>query len=57
MRRYQPGWLLADAHLIGRTILDLDGRTIEAVNDIQFLESKGRLILVHVDTSFAGIPV
>ena len=51
----QPGWLLADAHLIGRTILDLDGRTIEAVNDIQFLESKGRLILVHVDTSFAGI--
>jgi magnesium transporter len=51
----QPGWLLADAHLIGRTILDLDGRRIEAVNDIQFLESKGRLVLVHVDTSFAGI--
>jgi magnesium transporter len=51
----QPGWLLADAHLIGRTILDLDGRRIEVVNDIQCLESKGRLVLVHVDTSFAGI--
>jgi len=51
----QPGWLLADLHLIGRTILDLDGRRVEAVNDIHFLESKGRLILVHVDTSFAGI--
>ena len=51
----QHGWLLADAHLIGRTILDLDGRRIEVVNDIQCLESKGRLVLVHVDTSLAGI--
>jgi magnesium transporter len=51
----QSGWLLADQHLIGRTILDLDGRRIEVVNDIQCLESKGRLVLVHVDTSFAGI--
>jgi magnesium transporter len=51
----QPGWLLADAHLVGKTILDLDGRRTEVVNDIQCLESKGRLVLVHVDTSFAGI--
>jgi CBS domain-containing protein len=51
----QPGWLLADAHFIGKTILDLDGRRTEVVNDIHCLESKGRLILVHVDTSFAGI--
>ena len=51
----QPGWLLADAHLIGKTILDLDGRRTEVVNDIQCLESKGRLLLVHVDPSVAGI--
>ena len=51
----QPGWMLLEAHLLGRTILDMDGRRIEVVNDIQCLESKGRLVLVHVDTSFAGI--
>jgi len=51
----QPGWLLADAHLIGKTILDLDGRRTEVVNDVQCLQSKGRLVLVHVDTSIAGI--
>jgi magnesium transporter len=51
----QPGWLLADAPLIGKTILDLDGRRTEVVNDIQCLESKGRLVLVHVDPSVAGI--
>jgi CBS domain-containing protein/sporulation protein YlmC with PRC-barrel domain len=51
----QPGWILADAHLIGRTILDLDGRRTEVVNDVHCLESKGHLLLVHVDTSIAGI--
>jgi CBS domain-containing protein len=51
----QPGWILVDAHLIGRTILDLDGRRTEVVNDAHFLESKGHLLLVHVDTSLNGI--
>jgi len=51
----QPGWILIDSHLIGRTILDLDGRTTEVVNDVQLLESKGHVLLVHVDASFSGI--
>ena len=51
----QPGWMLVDAHLMGRTILDMDGRRTEVVNDVHLLEAKGRLLLVHVDTSVNGI--
>jgi magnesium transporter len=51
----QPGWMLVDAHLMGRTILDMDGRRTEVVNDVHLLEAKGRLLLVHVDTSINGI--
>lgn len=50
----QPGWLMIDRHLIGRTVLDIDDRRIEAVNDVHLLEASGRLALVHVDTSFNG---
>ena len=50
----QKGWLLLNEHLMGRTILDMDGRRTEVVNDIQLLHSKGRMIIVHVDTSFNG---
>jgi sporulation protein YlmC with PRC-barrel domain len=50
----QPGWILVDAHLMGRTIFDMDGRRVEVVNDVHLLEAKGRLLLVHVDTSFNG---
>ena len=50
----QPGWVLVDKHLMGRTILDIDGRRTEAVNDVQLLESNGRMVIVHVDTSFNG---
>ncbi len=50
----QKGWLLLNEHLMGRTILDMDGRRTEVVNDIQLLFSKGRMIVVHVDTSFNG---
>jgi magnesium transporter len=50
----QPGWMLIENHLVGRTILDIDGRRVEAVNDVHLLESRGRLALVHVDTSFNG---
>jgi CBS domain-containing protein/sporulation protein YlmC with PRC-barrel domain len=50
----QKGWLQLNEHLMGRTILDMDGRRTEVVNDIQFLYSKGRMIIVHVDTSFNG---
>lgn len=50
----QPGWILADRHLMGRTILDTDGRRIEVVNDIRLLELRGRLALIDVDISFNG---
>jgi CBS domain-containing protein/sporulation protein YlmC with PRC-barrel domain len=51
----QPGWILAGNHLLGRTILDMDGRRTEVVNDIHLLEAKGQLLLIHVDTSFNGL--
>jgi magnesium transporter len=49
-----PGWLLLDEHLMGKTILDMDGRRTEVVNDVHLLESKGRMVIVHVDISFNG---
>jgi magnesium transporter len=39
---------------MGQTILDIDGRRTEVVNDVHLLESKGRMVLVHVDISFNG---
>jgi CBS domain-containing protein len=50
----QPGWVMVEKHLMGRTILDIDGRQIEAVNDVQLVESRGRMVIVHVDVSFNG---
>lgn len=50
----QPGWILVEQHLMGKTILDLDGRRTEVVNDVHLLESRGKMILVHVDISFNG---
>ncbi len=50
----QPGWILLDKHLMGRTILDMDGRRTEVVNDVHLLESRGRMLVVHVDISFNG---
>ncbi len=51
----QPGWMLLNQHLMGKTILDTDGRRVEKVKDVHLLESKGRLIIVHVDISFNGV--
>jgi magnesium transporter len=50
----QPGWILLNEHLMGRTILDMDGRQTEVVNDVHLLEAKGRMIIIHVDISFNG---
>ncbi len=50
----QPGWMMLERHLMGRTVLDTDGRRVEAVNDVHLLSSNKRLALVHVDTSFNG---
>jgi len=50
----QPGWILMDKHLMGKTVLDIDGRQVEVVNDVHFLETRSTLVLVHVDVSFGG---
>jgi magnesium transporter len=50
----QPGWILIGQHLMGRTILDIDGRKSEVVNDVHLLYSKGRMVIVHVDVSLNG---
>jgi uncharacterized protein YrrD/DNA-directed RNA polymerase subunit H (RpoH/RPB5) len=50
----QPGLLLINEHLMGQTILDMDGRRTEVVNDVHLLESQGRMLVVHVDVSFNG---
>src|SRR5208283_740754 len=50
----QAGWILMDKHLMGKTVLDIDGRQVEVVNDVHFLETRGLLLLIHVDVSFGG---
>ncbi len=50
----QPGWILLESHLMGKTIFDMDGRRTEVVNDVHLLVSHDRMILVHVDLSFNG---
>ena len=50
----QPEWILVDEHLMGRTILDLDGRRCEVVNDVLLVERTGRLVIADVDISFNG---
>jgi CBS domain-containing protein len=50
----QKGWILIGEHFIGRTILDLDGRQTEVVNDVQLLYSNNQMIIIHVDTSLNG---
>ena len=50
----QPEWILVDQHLMGRTILDLDGRRCEVVNDVLLVETRGRLLIADVDISFNG---
>ena len=50
----QPGWILADKHLMGRTVLDIDDRKVEVVNDVVLQAVDGQWRLVAVDTSFNG---
>jgi Mg/Co/Ni transporter MgtE len=45
---------MVDKHLMGRTIVDMDDRRVEVVNDVHMLEARNRMLLVHVDISFSG---
>lgn len=51
----QPGWILLKEHLMGQTILDIDGRQTKVVNDVHLLESKRRMLLVHIDVAEKGL--
>ncbi len=50
----QPGWILADKHLMGRTILDIDDRKTEVVNDVLLRTDDHGYYLAAVDASFNG---
>jgi CBS domain-containing protein/uncharacterized protein YrrD len=50
----QPGWMMIENHLMGRTVLDIDGRRVEVVNDVRLLEARARLLVLDVDISFNG---
>jgi CBS domain-containing protein/sporulation protein YlmC with PRC-barrel domain len=50
----ETGQILVDEELMGRTIFDMDDRRVEVVNDVHLLSSRGKMLLVHVDTSFNG---
>ena len=41
--------------LLDKQIVDTDGAKVRRVNDLQFLETKNRLHLVHVDVGFRGL--
>lgn len=50
----QPGWILLNEHLMGKEVLDIEDRRVAIVNDVHLLVSRGRMVLVHVDTSLNG---
>jgi len=50
----KPGFVMAREDLLGRTILDMDGRRVEVINDLHLLESQGQMIIAHIDISFNG---
>jgi magnesium transporter len=47
-------YMLLGEHLMGCTILDIDGRTTEVVNDVILVQCMGKLYVAHVDTSMNG---
>jgi CBS domain-containing protein/sporulation protein YlmC with PRC-barrel domain len=51
----RPGELLLRYDLLDKQVVDTDGAKIRRVNDLQFLETKQRLHLIHVDVGFRGL--
>ena len=51
----RPGELLLKDTLLDKQVVDTDGAKIRRVNDLQFLQSKKILYLVHVDVGFHGL--
>ena len=53
--KLRPGELLLRYDLLDKQVVDTDGAKIRRVNDLQFLETKQRLHLIHVDVGFRGL--
>ena len=51
----RTGELLLKDTLLDKQVVDTDGAKIRRVNDLQFLQSKKILYLVHVDVGFHGL--
>jgi sporulation protein YlmC with PRC-barrel domain/CBS domain-containing protein len=51
----QASELLLRDDLLDKQIVDTDGAKVRRVNDLQFLETKNGLHLVHVDVGFRGL--
>jgi magnesium transporter len=51
----RPGELLLKDTLLDKQVVDTDGAKIRRVNDLQFLQTKKILYLVHVDVGFHGL--
>ena len=47
--------ILLREFLLDKQIVDTDGAKVERVNDLQFLRSNGRLLLVQVDVGLRGL--
>ena len=47
----KPGWLLVNEHLMGKTILDMDERRIEVVNDVHLIDYKVRVVNPRAGTA------
>lgn len=53
--KLRSGELLLRDDLLDKQVVDTDGAKIRRVNDLQFLETKKKLHLVHVDVGFRGL--
>ncbi len=51
----RPGEIMLKDTLLDKQVVDTDGAKIRRVNDLQFLQSKKILYLVHVDVGFHGL--
>ena len=51
----RPGELRLKDTLLDKQVVDTDGAKIRRVNDLQFLQAKKILYLVHVDVGFHGL--
>ena len=52
---YQDSLVLLREFLLDKQIVDVHGAKVERVNDLKFVESDGKLILVHVEVGLVGL--